>query len=234
MNKNIYLAMDIDGTIYDAGDILEESFSDGIESCIKSGRVPDLNFPSKEDIVKTLGLTLSEIFIQLFPSLEKDNRDELSSICTGNLVNMIRARRGLLIEGVEETVPELSESGYHMLVASNGVKSYVEAILETYDLRKFFSPPFVYPEGEIDDKTGVVEFYCSNLKDADLIIMVGDRFTDLEAARENNIPFIGCAFGHAGTAEMEGEKYIIHSFDELPAMVRRVAEDALAGVKQGM
>jgi adenosylhomocysteine nucleosidase len=136
---------------------------------------------------------------------------------------MIREKKGTLIENVFETIAELNGKSYKMLVASNGVRAYVEAILETYGLKKYFSEPFIYPEGDIVNKTGVIEYYISALGDPE-IIMIGDRYTDLEAAVENKIPFIGCAFGHAGADEIAGERYIVHNFKEIPEMVKEIAD----------
>jgi len=221
---NIYLAFDIDGTIYDAGNILEEAFGEGIESYIKEKPHLTLKKPSREEITVTLGLPLKEIFLLLFPDSDEFTRNELAAICTENLVRMIRDKKGTLIDDVFETIVDLSFGNYKMLVASNGVRAYVEAILETYDLKKYFSEPFIYPEGDILNKSGVIEHYISELDDLKQIIMIGDRYTDLEAAVENNIPFIGCAFGHAGVDEIAGEKYIVHSFGEIPGIIRKITE----------
>lgn len=225
--KNIYLAFDIDGTIYDAGDILEEAFGQGLESYIKKSGEVILKKPSREEITATLGLPLEEIFFILFPELNEAARNELSYICTENLVRLIREKKGILLDDVFETIVQLSSENYKMLVASNGERKYVEAILETYELKRYFSEPFVYPEGDIINKTGIVEHYISVLNDASHIIMIGDRYTDLEAAVENKIPFIGCAFGHAGTEEIAGEKYIVHSFKEIPEIIKEIIDSYL-------
>ena len=209
--NNIYLAFDIDGTIYDAGDILEESFREGVINFIESGFSKSLDIPTRDEIIATLGLTLDDIFSTLFPLLDRDERVELYHICTDNLVRMIREKKGRLIEGVDETLKRLNSMNFNMLVASNGAREYVEAILETYDIKRFFSEPFIYAEGPINDKSDIVKRYLE-LNPERRVIMIGDRATDLAAARDNNIPFIGCAFGHAGADEIKGEKYIVHNF----------------------
>jgi len=214
MTKPVYLAFDIDGTIYDAGNILEEAFAEAVDSLLKSGDYGDVKAPSREAITATLGYPLEKICLMLFPELGKGERDYLSNRWTENLVSLIRQKKGELIRGVEEIVPQLYNSGYRMLVASNGERAYVEAILETYDLKRFFSDPFLYAEGDIRNKTDIVERYLEVL-DYRMIIMIGDRLTDLDAAKFNNIPFIGCAFGHAGEEEIAGERYIIHDFRDM-------------------
>jgi phosphoglycolate phosphatase-like HAD superfamily hydrolase len=224
MENGIFLAFDIDGTIYDAGDILEEAFRYGIESFVKTGGGDAIHVPTREEITVTLGYPLDEIFLMLFPALEAEKRDELSFICTVNLVELIKEKKGTLIDGVDETIKTLNSLNYNMLVASNGARAYVEAILETYDLKRFFSEPFIYPEGEVKNKTDIIGRYLS-LHPGRELIMIGDRYTDLAAAKENGIPFIGCAFGHAGVDEIEGEKYIVHDFRDIPEMLKKIKEN---------
>ncbi len=221
MTKPVYLALDIDGTIYDAGNILEEAFAEAVDSLLKSGEYGNVKAPSREAITATLGYPLEKICLMLFPELGADARDFLSLRWTENLVSLIRQKKGELISGVEETVPLLFNAGYRMLVASNGAQAYVEAILETYDLKKYFSEPFLYAEGDIRNKTDIVGIYLKEL-DYSQIIMVGDRLTDLDAAKINEIPFIGCAFGHAGEEEIAGERYIIHDFREMGGVVEEI------------
>ena len=221
MTGNIYLAFDIDGTIYDAGDILEESFREGVLSFIEAGHCKSLDIPTREEIIATLGLTLEDIFIKLFPLLNEDERIKLSVICTDNLVNMIREKKGRLIDGVDETLKTLNSMNFNMLVASNGAKDYVEAILETYNLKRFFSEPFIYAEGEIKDKSDIIKRYIE-LNPERRLIMIGDRATDLAAARDNSIPFIGCAFGHAGDDEIKDEKYIVRKFADITEILKRI------------
>jgi phosphoglycolate phosphatase-like HAD superfamily hydrolase len=52
--------------------------------------------------------------------------------------------------------------------------------------------------------------------------MIGDRKSDIEAARDNGIPFIGCAFGHLGSTEIEHERWVARRFDEIPARIHDI------------
>ncbi len=226
MENGVFLAFDIDGTIYDAGDIIEGSFRRAIESLIKEGIIDSLRIPTREEITATLGYPLDEITMMLFPSLEEYKRSELSQKWTINLVEMIKLKKGTLIDGVAETIKKLNSMKYNMLVASNGARDYVEAILETYNLKKFFSEPFLYAEGEIKNKTDIISMY-HKLNPGRELVMIGDRYTDLAAAKENGIPFIGCAFGHTGTDEIEGEKYIVDDFRSIPGMLKKIKDDKL-------
>jgi len=222
--KNIYLAFDIDGTIFDAGEILLTAIEQGSDK-LKNLR-PELNIstPTMQQITSTLGYPLPEIFRMLYPELDAEGRRLYAEIWTENLVSLILARKGILIDGAERIIPQLHAEGFTMLVASNGAREYVEAVLAAYNLKKYFSEPFLYAADGYGTKSGIVKEYMKVLEPG-TFIMIGDRITDLDAARDNSIPFIGCAFGHAGIEEIGGEKYIVHGLDEVPGMVKRVLEE---------
>ena len=219
--KNIYLAFDIDGTIFDAGEILLTAIEQGSDK-LKNLR-PELNIstPTMQQITSTLGYPLPEIFRMLYPELDAEGRRLYAEIWTENLVSLILARKGILIDGAERIIPQLHAEGFTMLVASNGAREYVEAVLAAYNLKKYFSEPFLYAADGYGTKSGIVKEYMKVLEPG-TFIMIGDRITDLDAARDNSIPFIGCAFGHAGIEEIGGEKYIVHSLDEIPCMIERI------------
>lgn len=223
-DKNIYLAFDIDGTIFDAGEILLTAIEQGSDK-LKNLR-PELNIstPTMQQITSTLGYPLPEIFRMLYPELDSEGRRLYAEIWTENLVSLILARKGILIDGAERIIPQLHAEGFTMLVASNGAREYVEAVLAAYNLKKYFSEPFLYAADGYGTKSGIVKEYMKVLEPG-TFIMIGDRITDLDAARDNSIPFIGCAFGHAGIEEIGGEKYIVHGLDEVPGMVKRVLEE---------
>ena len=224
--NNIYLTIDIDGTIYDVSDIVAEAFENGIQNFLDERRGLDLNFPDREEITKVLGLPMEEIFIKLFPDLNKKDLTALQDECTLSLVLMINDGGGIVFENVFPVLKELHEKGFILLVASNGRYEYVQAILQTHDLMQFFTYPMVFPGDEdITDKSGVVAYYKEHFEDDASFIMIGDRYTDRQAASDNNIPFIGCAFGHAGTEEIRDSKWIVHGFAEIPKVVDEIVAD---------
>ena len=217
--NNLYLAFDIDGTIYDVGDIVVPSFQEGIGLYIRTTGEHELPVPAREEIVRTLGMPMDEIFLTLFPSLPLEQRRILMDLCTGTLVAGIRAGGGYIFPGVPETLHLLHDRGYHLLVASNGREEYVRAILETWDIDVYFSDTMIFPGDGIQDKTAVIGRYRDILPPGARLVMIGDRYTDRDAAVANNIPFIGCAFGHAGVDELDGAVRIVHSFGEIPDAV---------------
>lgn len=175
--KNIYLAFDIDGTIFDAGEILLTAIEQGSDK-LKNLR-PELNIstPTMQQITSTLGYPLPEIFRMLYPELDSEGRRLYAEIWTENLVSLILARKGILIDGAERIIPQLHAEGFTMLVASNGAREYVEAVLAAYNLKKYFSEPFLYAADGYGTKSGIVKEYMKVLEPG-TFIMILKNFID--------------------------------------------------------
>ena len=130
-----HLAFDIDGTIYDCGDIVADAFQEGIQQY--SRHVPDreIPIPSRERILELVGIPTAIIFQELFPQLSSTEHRILNDRCTAALSRMVRSGGGTLIEGVSQTLEGLHREQHRLLIASNGRREYIESILETYTER---------------------------------------------------------------------------------------------------
>ncbi len=218
------IAFDIDGTIFDCGDIVADAFRDGAR---RFGRLNGyaLRAASRDEIMDIVGIPTDEIFRRLYPEVPDDKQVELLSICQEELSGMVRRGGGLLFDGVPRTVNTLHDDGYRLFAASNGTCEYITAILETHGLLDYFVMPLIVIGGHIKSKSDIVRHYVENVLDTEPVIMVGDRFSDLKAARDNGIPFIGCAFGHMGSSEIEDQRWIARNFNDIPALIRKIEAD---------
>lgn len=222
LKADIYLAFDMDGTLYDASDFAAEAFQIGV---LKAGKVlnkSSIKPPDKEAVMKLVGCTTDEIYSSLFGTLSSEEQRVISDSCTESFAALISQGRGKLIAGVYETLEALYEEGFLLLTASNGRPEYVMAVLSRYNLKRLFAEPLLFCRGKLTDKGRILAAYKERMKDGDLLIMIGDRLTDRIAAKENGVPFIGCAFGHAGDREIRGERWIVNSFGEIPAAVKKI------------
>ncbi|MCL1910873.1 MAG: HAD hydrolase-like protein [Leptospirales bacterium] len=229
MNKNgkTYLAFDIDGTIYDAAPIVVDAFRNGI---IRSGEAlgrKDILPPEKEAIVNLLGTPTDKIFGTFFPGLSPEERGVINDACNDSFVNLISGGGGRLMDGAYDVLENFYKEGYIILPASNGRKEYVTTILKSCKIEKFFGAPMHFVEGDIRDKSAILPLYKKRLLPRDILIMIGDREADRVAASINNVPFIGCAFGHAGDSEIRGERWIASYFRDIPRLVNEI-EGSLA------
>ena len=217
-----YLAFDLDGTIFDVSDILFSGFAGGIKKFILDKQKDDFAVPDYESIKQVLGIPIDEIFCRLFPGLSYQEQKSINDYCTDSLINLIKGGGGHIFHGVVDTMQRLQNLGYTMFIASNGRCEYILAVLEYYGLKTYFSEPFIFLNKIIKNKIDIVSEYKKIIAVSDLLIMIGDRENDYIAAFENNIPFIGCAFGHAGSREINGSSCIAHDFTEIPLLVEKI------------
>lgn len=222
-----YIAFDIDGTIYDSANIVVPAFHEGIRYFTENLTDKNLNVPGHEEILALVGIPAHEIYMRLFPELSEDELLELNDSCHNSFKRLIRAHEGRLFPGVFDALEELHGEGYISLTASNGRKGYIESILEAHDIRRFFHRDLLFLSETIGDKSDIVGLYRERIGEDVLLIMVGDRESDREAAHRNNVPFIGCAYGHAGMDEIEGEPCIVESFHQVPAMIKKIEREVL-------
>jgi phosphoglycolate phosphatase len=89
-----------------------------------------------------------------------------------------------LYEGVEEKLRELSEAGYMLGVATNGVTEITEELLTELDINELFS---IVVGADLVDKSkpapDMILYACENSgQEASECMYVGDQPTDMEAA----------------------------------------------------
>jgi phosphoglycolate phosphatase len=215
------LAFDLDGTLFDCGDIIVEAFQRGISSFMENYAIK-VKMPSIEKIISVLGIPTDEIFIKLFPDLNAIDQQTINDICTNTLADMIYQGGGTLYRNVFPTLERLHKEGYSIYSASNGKIKYIQSVYESKGLANFIKKPIIVLNSKIKSKSEIVKYYKTNLCADDLLIMIGDRSSDRLAAEENNIPFIGCAFGHAGLSELQGVKWITSDFQNIYDIIKEI------------
>ncbi len=221
MKRPACLAFDVDGTLYDCTEIVADAFQEGIRR-YKEYSPDEIDVPSKESIVAVLGQPVDLIFKTLFPTLDAEGLLRMNDLCTDTLIEFIIDGGGSLIGGVHATLERLFSEGYMILIASNGRLEYIEAILSATGISRFVSLPIITIDGIITSKGEIIKYYRDNISNDNLLIMIGDRRSDRIAAEENNIPFVGCNFGHGGEEELAGARWIAGAFEEIYDIIKKI------------
>ncbi len=211
-----HLAFDIDGVIYSAEDFIAEAYKRAIED---SGL--NLPIPSTEKILAHIGKPIRDIFSNLFPGITEHDMIVFRKWTRKNVVQMVGEKRGIIFGGIPELIKKLSER-FTLAACSNGGAGYIETILKTYGLSKYFIPVLTLESEDVPNKGLLLKSYISkNGSDPIKWVMIGDRKTDLDAAKFNNCKFIGCTWGHAHLDELNGADKIVSS----PADIETALED---------
>ena len=215
----MYIAFDIDGTVFDCGGIIVDAYRRAIPLFSRETGV-SLDLPTRGALLAQMGQNADGFFSGLFPSLDRTLYPVLDRLCTAELVRDIREGKGNLYDGVGRVFELAASRGHGVLIASNGQFDYISAILETHGLDRYLGAPVRTLDYTTMTKKGdILARYRSDLGIRSKLVMVGDRRSDLTAARENGAYFIGCAFGHAGDSEVCGADFIAHSYGEISAHI---------------
>jgi phosphoglycolate phosphatase len=218
----VLLAFDLDGVIYSSEPFIAESYRESIKLVNEKRPGSFARVPSTREILDHVGWPVAVILERLFPNVERVAVDLLFATTLEVICDFVRRGQGEIYPGIAPTLRELAARGYTLAVASNGRRPYIEAVLSTYELMAFFAP--IVSADEVGDKAAVLRAYLDrhqvNASDA---IMIGDRSSDVEAARAVGTRFIGCDYGHGYRNEIEGAGPIVDRFDALPDVVARIA-----------
>ncbi|MCZ8158253.1 MAG: HAD hydrolase-like protein [Leptospira sp.] len=209
------VAFDVDGTIFSSESIIFKTYVQAIEEfATKTGNITKL--PSHDEIMLQIGKPVREIFLNLFPNLSEIEREGISARVLELLCDSIRNGGGDFYAGVGSTIHYLKEKGYAITCASNGRRAYVETVLETAGVLAYFEPIIVINQESICTKGDIIAEYIKKYHySADSIVLIGDRYSDWEAARNNGIRFAFCSYGHATAGEIPDYDWEIQELQSL-------------------
>lgn len=130
-----------------------------------------------------------------------------------------------IYEGIPELLEYLGTLGKTLLIATSKPEPFAVQIAEYFGLAKYFDVIAGSDFEGIRNTKGKVIAYalgkcCSRQLSA---IMVGDRFHDIEGAKENGIDSMGVLFGYGTKEELEqaGADYIARSPKDIALWVDR-------------
>ena len=214
-----YIAFDMDGTLFDCGEIIVEAYGRAVVVFAKKTGI-NLKVPTSEQFRSFLGMTADHFFKGLFPELDSKYYGEIDRLCTAELSRDVSQKKGILYDGVHELFEKLYNDDWKILIASNGQFLYLTTILETYDLAQYLAHTVIVVNYRgINTKSDILAEYIRALNIKDHFVMVGDRASDLKAARDNNAFFIVCSFGHADEGEIATADAMVHSMKEIPGIL---------------
>ncbi len=129
--------------------------------------------------------------------------------------------------GMPETLQKLKDAGYKLAVATSKPEKYAKQIVEYYGIAPYFDFVCGIPmEDEQMTKAQVVATTLEKLGVAQKseALMIGDRFYDVEGAKENGIECLGVTFGYGTEDELTaaGAKYIAHTTAEIFDVVENI------------
>ncbi|WP_347860991.1 HAD hydrolase-like protein [Salimicrobium sp. PL1-032A] len=206
------IIFDMDGTLFQTEMVLEYAL-EAVFADLKSegkweGEAP---LDAYKDI---MGVPLSVVWGTLLPEETEQVREKINGKFQGYLISSIREGKGALYPHVKETLADLKEAGYTLLIASNGLPDYLKAIMDTYHLDRYISDVFSIAAVPSGDKGELVEKVCRTYEVTEGT-GVGDRLSDFNAAHRNRLKAVGCRFDFSKEEELKEADVIIDDLQEL-------------------
>ena len=206
---------DLDGTLTDAGP--------GIKACINYA-LNKMNFKKLGiDSDWVVGPSLWGTFKKL--GIPEENLNEA--------VNLYRERynvKGYLENSVYLGIPGqlamLLEMGYVLSLATSKPTVSASAILEYFDLTRYFSYEFGSNlDGSLSDKSILLKHALAVTGfEPDNALMIGDRQYDIIGAKSNLIKSVGVSYGYGSTNELReaGADLLVEKPAELVTAVQKL------------
>lgn len=209
MIKNVFF--DLDGTLTDS----REGILNGFEYALNHFGIELVDRKYAE---KFIGPSLADSFKNEY------HFDEEQTILAIAKYREYYSERGLkeskLYDGIKELIIELAKNNINVILATSKPQTFSEEILENYGLKQYFR--FISGatlDGTRGRKADIISYALENLKPINIeeCIMVGDRFYDVDGAKENNMKCIGVTYGFGSEEELRkaGADYIAHNAEEL-------------------
>ena len=194
---------DLDGTLTDSGE--------GIINCawlaLEYFGIP---LPTREEMRVFVGPPLRDSFLRF--GVPEDGVEKAIEIYRSRYVPTGMFENSPY-PGIVDLLTALRKKGFRLYVATSKPEGMATAILEKFDLAKYFD---LICGASLDDtrdsKDKVIAYLISKAGD-DSYIMVGDPAFDVAGAAVNGIPTIGVAWGYGKVEDMvkAGAKDIAHS-----------------------
>lgn len=121
--------------------------------------------------------------------------------------------------GTVKMLEELKEMGCKTTVCSNASSEELACVLNTLNLEDKFD--YIQALTSAETKIHSLKMLLDTCR-PERAVMVGDRIYDLEAAKANKLPFIGCLYGYSAPGELDGCRYSALHVTDIPRIVERI------------
>lgn len=210
---------DMDGTLFQTDKILEISLEDTFT------HLRSLNKWDKETPInqyrQIMGVPLPKVWETLMPNHSYEVREQTDAYFLDRLIENIKSGKGALYPNVKEVFSYLKENNCSIFIASNGLSEYLKAIVHYYHLDHWVDEKFSIQQIESLNKSDLVRSILTKYN-ISFAAVVGDRLSDINAAKENGLVSIGCNFDFAQEDELSHADLVINNLIEIKTILQEL------------
>ncbi|MCU6795111.1 HAD hydrolase-like protein [Paenibacillus sp. WQ 127069] len=213
------LIFDMDGTLFQTDKILEISLEDAFNH-LRSLNEWDAVTPI-DKYREIMGVPLPKVWEVLLPDHSNEVRKQTDAYFLERLIENIRSGNGALYPNVKEVFSYLTEKNCSIYIASNGLTEYLKAIVNYYNLENWVTETFSIQQIESLNKSDLVKAIVEKYGITNGAV-VGDRLSDINAAKDNGLVAIGCNFDFAQEDELSQADIVIDDLIELKTIISQL------------
>ncbi|MGE5628055.1 MAG: HAD family hydrolase [Solirubrobacterales bacterium] len=203
---------DYDGTLHNGMKIYAPAFREAYAYLVEQGYAKPKDW-SEAEISYWLGFNPKEMWENFMPNIEVEERRKCSKIISEKMGAATLEGKAELYDGSIEALSYLKAKGYHLIFISNCKIYYKESHCKIFNLDRYFERMIAAEEFDFIPKDEILKSILNDYpKD---MVMVGDRFQDIECGRKNHIYTIGCSYGYGSPEELDQADLVIESITEL-------------------
>ncbi|MEC1177810.1 HAD hydrolase-like protein [Metasolibacillus meyeri] len=209
------IIFDMDGTLFQTNLILEPALEATFDVLRANGEWSGAT--PIEKYREIMGVPLPVVWATLCPKHSMEQHVTSNQLFQEALITQIKRGKGALYEGVEATLAQLSKD-HSLYIASNGQTAYLQAIVEQYQLERFINGVYSIDLIASGNKSELVQF-VKEQNNIEAGYVVGDRASDINAARHNQLTSIGVRFDFAQESELAQADYVVDDFNNIFPLV---------------
>lgn len=211
VSSKVFVIFDVDGTINQTEVYAVKAYRKALEETGKTGF-------SDQELIERIGAPFEQDVRCFFGENQSEQVELFRKVIQKYWINGIKDS-AKTFEGIHQMLEELKEKGYKLAVCSNASKWELDVILKKLEVKDYFD--VIQGVTEKNNKKYSLEELLLREK-PELAVMVGDRSYDNEAARYNQIPFVGCKYGYGKPEELRECQYTIETVLELPKIIDKI------------
>nr|WP_170295418.1 HAD hydrolase-like protein [Chengkuizengella sediminis] len=209
----------MDGTLFQTDKILELSLEDTFNH-LRSQNKWDTVTPI-DKYREIMGVPLPKVWETLLTNHSMEVREQTDAYFLERLVENIKSGKGALYPNVKEVFSYLKENNCSIYIASNGLTAYLKAIVSYYNLDNWVTETFSIQQIESLNKSDLVQNIIKKYGITNGAV-VGDRLSDINAAKDNRLVSIGCNFDFAREDELSQADIVIDDLIDLQTILPKL------------
>lgn len=220
-NDKPLLIFDYDGTLHHTIEIYEPSVKTVYQGLVEEGLVLPQEL-KRERIAGWLGMNRQEMWEDLAGNLPLVRREAAAKEVAKQMKKQIEMGHARWYPGVREVLDRLKQDGYPMVILSNCSIVYKEANWKGFQLERWFQKFYDCESYGFAPKTEIIKTVLEEQAETKAVV-IGDRDSDLAAARAADGIFIGCRYGFGSDEELKGSDLFLNDIRELPEKLRQLS-----------